>query len=138
MSEEKKIESLADDALEAVSGGMSDQLRAAYDVNRGVYGSGSACTSRLWAAGLNPNTVLKLADALLDSSRFYLEFIDYASSNFESTHHCLMYLAETFKQYGDKELSDKILDSLDMLIRVATGDLRPEADVTADTVTVAE
>ena len=81
---------------------------------------------------------LKLADALLDSSRFYLEFIDYASSNFESTHHCLMYLAETFKQYGDKELSDKILDSLDMLIRVATGDLRPEADVTADTVTVAE
>jgi hypothetical protein len=64
---------------------------------------------------------LKLADALLDSSRFYLEFIDFASSNFESTHHCLMYLAETFKQYGDKELSDKVLDSLDMLIRVATG-----------------
>ena len=81
---------------------------------------------------------LKLADSLLDSSRFYLEFIDFASSNFESTHHCLMYLAETFKQYGDKELSDKVLDSLDMLIRVATGDLRPEADVTADTVTVAE
>jgi tetratricopeptide (TPR) repeat protein len=81
---------------------------------------------------------LKLADALLDSSRFYLEFIDFASSNFESTHRCLMYLAETFRQYGDKELSDKILDSLDLLIRVATGDLRPEADVTADTVTVAE
>ena len=64
MSEEKKIESLSDDTLEAVSGGMSDQLRAAYDVNKGLYGTGSACTSRLWAAGLNPNTVLKLADAL--------------------------------------------------------------------------
>ena len=64
MSEEKKIESLADDPLEAVSGGMSDQLRAAYDVNKGLYGSGSACESRLWAAGLNPHTVLKLADAL--------------------------------------------------------------------------
>ena len=81
---------------------------------------------------------LKLADALLDSSRFYLEFIDFASSNFDSVHHCLMYLAETFKQYGDKELSDKILDSLDMLIRVATGGLSPETDYATDTVTVAE
>ena len=81
---------------------------------------------------------LKMADALLDSSRFYLEFIDFASSNFEGTHRCLMYLAETFRTYGDKELSDKVLDSLDMLIRVATGDLKPEADVTADTISVTE
>ena len=81
---------------------------------------------------------LKLADALLDSSRFYLEFIDYASSNFEGCHHLLMVLAETFKQYGDKEISDKIVNSLDMLIRVATGDLKPEADVAADTISVTE
>jgi hypothetical protein len=49
-----------------------------------------------------------------------------------------MVLAETFKQYGDKEISDKIVNSLDMLIRVATGDLKPEADVAADTISVTE
>ena len=73
---------------------------------------------------------LKMADALLDSSRFYLEFIDFSSTNFESVHRCLMYLADTFRQYGDKELSDKILDSLDLLIRVATGEsISEEEDV---------
>ena len=71
---------------------------------------------------------LKMADALLDSSRFYLEFIDFSSTNFESVHRCLMYLADTFRQYGDKELSDKILDSLDLLIRVATGESIPEEE----------
>jgi hypothetical protein len=71
---------------------------------------------------------LKLADGLLDASRFYLEFYDYASSSFEGCHRCIVYLSDVFKQYGDKDLSDHLLDSLELLIRVATGDLEPEGD----------
>ncbi len=71
---------------------------------------------------------LKLADGLLDSSRFYLEFFDYATSNFEGCHRCILYLADVFKEYGDKELSDRLLDSLELLVRVATGRLDVEED----------
>jgi hypothetical protein len=71
---------------------------------------------------------LKLADSLLDSSRFFLEYYDYSSSTYESCHRCLVYLADVFKKYGDKKLSEKILDSLEVLLRVATGDVDPEKD----------
>jgi len=82
---------------------------------------------------------LKLADGLLDASRFYLEFYDYAGSSYESVHRCILYLADVFKQYGDKELSDHLLDSLELMLRIATGSLDPEAEVAAeDTAAVAE
>jgi hypothetical protein len=82
----------------------------------------------------------ELAEGLLDTSRFYLEFIDYASSDFESCHRCILYLAEVFKKYGDKKLSESLLDSLEMLVRAATGDLEYEEDRPAatDTAAVAE
>ena len=82
----------------------------------------------------------ELAEGLLDTSRFYLEFIDYASSDFESCHRCILYLAEVFKKYGDKKLSESLLDSLEMLVRAATGDLEYEEDKPAatDTAAVAE
>ena len=79
---------------------------------------------------------LKLADGLLDASRFYLEFYDYAPSSFEGCHRCIVYLADVFKQYGDKDLSDQLLDSLELLLRVATGRVDPEEDVVADTTAV--
>ena len=83
---------------------------------------------------------LKLADGLLDSSRFYLEFYDYASSSFEGCHRCIVYLADVFKEYGDKDLSDRLLDSLELLVRVATGRLEPEQGSAAapDSVEVTE
>ena len=81
---------------------------------------------------------MDLANDLLDTSCFYLELYEYSSSNFEGCHRCLMYLADVFKQYGDKDLSDRILDSLELLVRVATGDLDVEEDSALDTITVAE
>jgi hypothetical protein len=69
---------------------------------------------------------LKLADGLLATARFYLEYYEYAASSFETTHRCLVYLADVFKQYGDQELSDQVLDSLELLVRVATGRFEPE------------
>ena len=81
---------------------------------------------------------MDLANDLLDTSRFYLELYEYSSSNFEGCHRCLMYLADVFKQYGDKDLSDSILDSLELLVRVATGALDVEGESALDTITVAE
>ena len=70
---------------------------------------------------------LRLSDSLLDTSRFLLEFYDYSSSTYENCHRCIVYLADVFKKYGDKKLSDKLLDSLEVLLRAATGDLDPES-----------
>ena len=80
----------------------------------------------------------KLADGLLDSSRFYLEFYDYASSNFENCHRCIVYLADIFEKYGDKDLSDQLLDSLELLVRVAVGRVDPEEESMPDTTRVSE
>ena len=60
-----------------------------------------------------------------------LKLADYASSNFESCHRCILYLADVFKQYGDKELSDRLLDSLEILVKAATNQLGVETDVAA-------
>ena len=69
---------------------------------------------------------LKLGDQLLDAARFYLEFYEFSGSSFDTVSRCVVYLANVFKQYGDKELSDRLNDSLDALIKVATDDLQPE------------
>ena len=79
---------------------------------------------------------LKMSEELLETARFYLEFYEYAGSSFETTHRCIVYLADVFKQYGDQELSDRLLDAYEMLMRVATGRVEPEG-TPADT-TVAE
>ena len=79
---------------------------------------------------------MKLAEGLLASSRFYLEFYEYAGSNFETAHRCIIYLADVFKQYGDKELSDQLLESLETLLRIATGDFDVEEESPLDTTVV--
>ncbi len=60
MSEEKKAP-LTDETLEAVSGGMSDALKAAYAINRGEHGD--TASQRAWCRrhNLNPDTVFQLA-----------------------------------------------------------------------------
>jgi hypothetical protein len=68
----------------------------------------------------------KLADGLLSTARFYLEYYEYSASDFETVHRCLVYLADVFEKYGDKKLSDQVLDSLELLVRTAAGHLEPE------------
>ncbi|MBQ3276109.1 MAG: hypothetical protein IJH47_03505 [Oscillospiraceae bacterium] len=64
MSDEKTFDKLPDETLENVSGGMSANLEAAYAVNKGQYGGADVCAANLRRAGLNPDAVLGLADAL--------------------------------------------------------------------------
>ena len=65
MSEEKKIEKLEDADLAEVSGGMTRNLRAAYDCINGVYGNGQDRVNALVRAGYDPYVVQSLVNDLL-------------------------------------------------------------------------
>ena len=67
-----------------------------------------------------------LADDLLASARFYLEFYEYAGSSFDSVSRCIVYLADVCKQNGENDLANKLNGTLDRLVKAATGDLDPE------------
>ena len=65
MSEEKKIESLNDEALSSVAGGVTAELKAAYACIRGEYGNGQDRVLALRRAGYDPNVVQGLVNSLL-------------------------------------------------------------------------
>ena len=63
----------------------------------------------------------KMGTALMETARFYLEFYDYAKSDFEITGQYIYFLADEMEKGGDKELSDKLLDSFSVLLRLVSG-----------------
>ena len=64
MSEEIKKTELTEEQLDAVSGGVTANLAAAYDVLAGKYGNGDDRMAKLTAAGFNYNEVQSLVNAL--------------------------------------------------------------------------
>ncbi len=64
MSEEKKLEVLADEELGSVAGGASANYLAALDVMAGKYGNGEERRRRLIAAGYNYDAVQHLVNGL--------------------------------------------------------------------------
>ena len=65
MSEEKKFESLNDEALSSVAGGVTAELKAAYACIRGEYGNGQERVLALRRAGFDPNVVQGLVNSLM-------------------------------------------------------------------------
>ncbi|MBQ3765523.1 MAG: DUF2723 domain-containing protein [Bacteroidales bacterium] len=68
----------------------------------------------------------KMGDQLLHSARFYLEFYEFSSSNFDTVSRLILYLGDVFKKYGDQDISKQLNDSLDALVQVATGSRKVE------------
>ncbi len=64
MMENKKMQRMSDEALDAVSGGMTRNMAAAYDVLEGKYGNGEERRRRLEAAGYNYWEVQRLVNGL--------------------------------------------------------------------------
>ena len=64
MNEYKKIQMVSDEALDAVSCGMTRNMAAAYDVMEGKYGNGDERRRRLEAAGYNYWEVQRLVNGL--------------------------------------------------------------------------
>ena len=69
---------------------------------------------------------VRMGEQLLSSARFYTEFFEYAGVEFESCGRCILYLADVLKQYGDKELSDRLTENFNALVKVASGSYLPE------------
>ena len=59
-----KIEKLNDEVLGAVAGGMTRNMKAAYDVMEGKYGNGAERKAKLEAAGYDYETVQRLVNGL--------------------------------------------------------------------------
>ena len=59
-----KIEKLNDEVLGAVAGGMTRDMKAAYDVMEGKYGNGEERKAKLKAAGFDYETVQRLVNGL--------------------------------------------------------------------------
>ena len=64
---------------------------------------------------------IELANELIVSARFYLEFYEFAVDEFELCGNYIYYLADTFKINGDEGLSDKLVDNFSTLVDLMTG-----------------
>ncbi len=65
MSMDKVFEKINDEALGTIAGGMSRNMKAAYDVYDGKYGNGAERKAKLEAAGYDYETVQRLVNGLV-------------------------------------------------------------------------
>jgi len=63
---------------------------------------------------------VSMCNALTESTRFFLEFYDYAKDKFELCANYIYYLSDVCDNGGDKELSKQISSNLSDLIKVAS------------------
>ena len=63
----------------------------------------------------------RMGEELLKTAGFYLEWGRLGDSEFETASRVLLYIADLCKQYGDKELGDAMIDSLEDILHAATG-----------------
>ena len=65
MSMDKVMEKINDEALGTIAGGMSRNMKAAYDVYDGKYGNGEARVAALKAAGFDAQLVQDIVNGML-------------------------------------------------------------------------
>ncbi|MBR6280701.1 MAG: hypothetical protein IKR32_05340, partial [Bacteroidales bacterium] len=70
---------------------------------------------------------IALANELITTARFYLEFYEYAVDEFELCGNYIYYLADTFKVNGDEGLSGRLVDNFSRLVDLMTG--KEEGDI---------
>ncbi len=63
----------------------------------------------------------RMCEALLETAGFYLEWGTLGSHEFETASRVLLYIADVCKQYGDKDLGDAMVDSLEAILKTAAG-----------------
>lgn len=64
----------------------------------------------------------RYAVELMISVNFYLEYYDYAKSDFELCCNCLYYLSDTLKENGDEDLSDTLMRGLSSMVDAIYGE----------------
>ena len=63
----------------------------------------------------------RLGEELLQTAAFYLEWGTLGSNEFETASRVLLYVSDVCKQYGDQQLSEALVKSLEALLHAATG-----------------
>ncbi len=71
---------------------------------------------------------MHMCDLLQKTATFYLDWGELGSAEFESAGRVLLYIADVMKQYGDKDLSDAMLDRFDVLLKGYTGERYEELE----------
>ena len=71
---------------------------------------------------------MHMCDLLQETATFYLDWGELGSAEFETAGRVILYIADVMKQYGDKELSDAVLDRFDFLLKGVTGSYDMDAD----------
>ena len=62
----------------------------------------------------------RMCDALMETISFYLSWGSLGSAEFETASRVLLYIADLCKQYGDTELGEGYLSSLETLLHAAS------------------
>ena len=75
----------------------------------------------LGEAGKARPLATRMGEELLKTAGFYLEWGRLGDAEFETASRVLLYIADVCKQYGDKELGDAMIDSLEDIIHTASG-----------------
>ena len=70
------IEKLSDETLNQVAGGMTVEMKVAYDVIDGKYGNGQARIDALCRAGYDPKTIQSLVNDVLKYENVAKDVID--------------------------------------------------------------
>ena len=65
---------------------------------------------------------IALSNELVVSTKFFLEFYDFAKDDFELCANYIYFLSDTLKEAGEKELAGKVEENLSLLIKAATED----------------
>ena len=67
------------------------------------------------------NLALEIFNGLIESAGFYLEFYDYAKSDFELCGNYIYYLQDALTRAGDKELAQKMDSNFNALLNYVLG-----------------
>ena len=71
---------------------------------------------------------VSMFNELLVSSRFYLEYYDYARDDFELCGNYVYYLQDVVEKAGDKELAEKIGQNFESLLDLVSGESDPVSE----------
>ena len=99
--------------LETVSLGFSGNDYMVAQMIENYYYLGESAKARDLAA--------RMGDELLQTAGFFLEWGTLGQSEFETSSRVLLYISDVCKQYGDKELSDAMIEGLEAILHAATG-----------------
>ncbi len=99
--------------LETISTGFSGNDYMVFQIIEDYYHLGAADKAR--------DLAVRFAGELLETSAFYLQWGSLGQNEFETSSRLILYVGDLCEEYGDKELSDSIIGSLEDLLHAATG-----------------